>query len=74
MQRDISKQAFDTELEELKKSLPVKYGSVVCALHPNVKLSNVHNVYHGSSRNWQILGYFREIVETQKKNLPEIIS
>lgn len=74
MKKDNSKQAFDKELQELKKCLPVKYGSVVCALYPNVKLSDVHNTYHGSSRNWQILGYFREIVQTQKKNLPEIIS
>jgi len=74
MQKELTKQVFDSELEELKKSLPARYGTVVCALYPHIKLADVHNTYHGIIRNSEILGYFREIVSTREKNLVKNIS
>lgn len=71
MQDTLMKSSFDEELSFIKSLLPKRYGTIVVAFHPEVELRDIYNVVHGHVRNWQILGYLKEIpaVKTKLKEL-----
>lgn len=60
--------AFRIRLHEAKKYLPYRYGTIVRALHPELKLCAIHNVVNKGTFNTDVLIALEQVASLQKKS------